>query len=83
MHDVTELARGQLNDGHELIIQLLRTEEIPATERTLKPAAVRILWPPQPTIINSQVFPDMAAVIVKLFAEAAIALSQIKARRYL
>ena len=42
------------------------------------PAAVRIVWPPAPTVTGARNFPDTAAVIVKLFAEAATTLAAIK-----
>jgi hypothetical protein len=41
------------------------------------PAIVRIAWPPQLTIVDPKRFPDTAAAIVKLFAEAATALAGI------
>ena len=48
--DIIQLAFAQLTVADALVVQLLRLEDMPAAERTLKPAAVRILWPLQPTV---------------------------------
>ena len=45
------------------------------------PPAVRITWPAAPTIVDPKVFPDTAATIARLFAEAHTVLAGIKARR--
>ena len=47
------------------------------------PAVVHIVWPPQSTMVNPKYFPEVAAMLTRLFAEAATALAQIKARRRL
>jgi hypothetical protein len=44
---------------------------------------VRVVWPLQASLIDPKAFPDAAAVIARLFAEAATALASIKARRRL
>jgi hypothetical protein len=77
-NDVTDLARGQLN-GDELVIQLVRPANIPAAERTLKPAVVVISWPAAPTVCTPARYSDMAAALTRLFASSAIALAGIKA----
>ena len=46
-------------------------------------AVVRIVWPPQSTIVNPKHFPEVAAMLTRLIAEAATTLAQIKARRRL
>jgi len=59
MSDLTQLALAQLtaHTADQLVIQLLRPADTPAAERTLNPAAVRVLWPTQPTIIGALDFP--------------------------
>jgi hypothetical protein len=76
-----DLARAQINGADELAVQLIRPASIPAAERTLKPAIVTIVWPPAPTVVSPARFPEVAATLARLFAEAATALSQIKAMR--
>jgi hypothetical protein len=46
------------------------------------PAAVRISWPAQPTVINPRSFGDTAAALVKMFSTAHVELARIKARRH-
>jgi hypothetical protein len=43
------------------------------------PAMVRIIWPPKPTMIDPDRFPDTAAAIAQLFARAHIVLAALKA----
>jgi hypothetical protein len=81
--DIVQLAFGQLTTTDQLVIQLLRLEDSPAVERTLKPAAVRILWPRLPTVVSPREFPEVAAVAVKLFAGASTELARHKARHKL
>jgi hypothetical protein len=81
MNDITDLAHATINGADELAVQLIRPADMPAIERSTKPAVVRIVWPLQPTLVDPRRFPDTAAVIVRLFAEAATTLSQIKAWR--
>jgi hypothetical protein len=45
------------------------------------PAAVRIAWPLQPTVVDPPRFRDTAAAVVKMFSEAHITLVRIKAAR--
>jgi hypothetical protein len=48
------------------------------------PAAVLITWPLDgPTVVDPNRFGDVAALLVKLFSEAHIALAAIKVRRKL
>ena len=78
MNDITDLARAELN-GDELLIRLVRPR-LPAIERTLKPTVVRIVWPPQPTVVDAARFGDTAAQLTRLFATASIELARIKAK---
>jgi hypothetical protein len=43
------------------------------------PAAVRIVWPAAPTVVDPRRFPDVAAQIAQLFARAHIVLAGLKA----
>jgi hypothetical protein len=80
----TDLAGGQINgSGDTITVLLIRPADMPGAERTLKPAIVWIVWPPAPTVVDPKRFPDTAAVIVRLFAEASTTLASIKARRQL
>jgi hypothetical protein len=45
------------------------------------PAVVIIGWPAKATVLHPRRFPDTAAVIARLFAEAATTLASIKANR--
>jgi hypothetical protein len=42
---------------------------------------VRIVWPPQPTVVPTVRFPETAAAVARLFATAATTLAGIKAHR--
>ena len=75
MTESTDLARGAINGADELSVQLIRPTDMPAV--------VRIVWPLQSTIVNPKHFPEVAAVLTRLFAEAATTLAQIKSRRRL
>jgi hypothetical protein len=44
-------------------------------------AVVPIVWPLQSTMVNPKYFPEVAAMLTRLFAEAATTLAQIKSRR--
>jgi hypothetical protein len=69
-HPITPLASAQINHD-ELKIELVTPDSMPAM--------VRIVWPPQPTIVDPKRFPDTAATIAQLFARAHIVLAGIKA----
>jgi hypothetical protein len=80
----TTLASGVINGaGDTITVELIRPANIPAAERTLKRAVVRITWPPADTLVSPQRFPDAAAFLTRLFAAAATELAAIKARRRL
>jgi hypothetical protein len=67
---ITPLASSQINHDH-LKIELVEPQGMPAM--------VRIVWPPQPTVVDPKRFPDMAAQIAQLFARAHIVLAALKA----
>jgi hypothetical protein len=69
-HPITPLASAQINHDH------LRVELV---EPYGMPAIVRIIWPPQPTVIDPKRFPDVAAGIAQLFSRAHIVLASLKA----
>ena len=80
----TELASGQITPSDHVTVQLARPADMPAAERTRHPAVVvQILWPPQPTWITPQRFPDVAAQLAQLFARAHTALASLKAGKQL
>ena len=71
---ITPLASAQIN--HDSIsIELL--------EPNAMPPMVRIVWPPQPTVVDPKRFPDAAAAVAQLFARAHIVLAAIRAERRL
>lgn len=82
MPEVTQLAFAQLTATDRLVVQLLRLENMPAAERTLHPAAVRVLWPPKPTVVSTDQFPELAAVAARLFAGAATELAHLKSWKW-
>jgi hypothetical protein len=81
MSKITVLASCQLNGAESVTVQLLKTEDMPAVNRTISPGIVRVLLPDHPSIIDPKQFPDAAAVIVRMFAAASTELARIKARK--
>jgi hypothetical protein len=75
MSQVTELASSQINASDAIRIELVETAE--------HPAVVIITWPTKPTVLHPRRFPDAAAVIARMFAEAHTTLAAIKAGRRL
>ena len=75
MSKITPLGRAQINTSDQIVIELVTPDDLPA--------AVRIHWPDKPSVTGARNFPDTAAAVVNLFAEAATALARIKARRSL
>jgi hypothetical protein len=71
----TDLARAVVNGADELLVQLIQPGDMPAV--------VHITWPEAPSIASVKRFPDTAAMIVKPFSEAHIALAAIRANRRL
>jgi hypothetical protein len=75
MSKITELASSQINASDTLAIELVEADETPAV--------VIIRWPVKATILQPRRFPETAAGIARLFAEAATMLARIKANRRL
>jgi hypothetical protein len=74
MSEITPLASSQVNHDH-LSVELVEPDAMPAI--------VRIVWPPQPTVVDPKRFPGVAAAIARMFAEAVTTLASIQARRRL
>ena len=72
MSEITPLASAQVNHD-QLKVELVEPEAMPAM--------VRIVWPPQPTVVDPKRFPDVAAAVAQLFARAHIVLAALRARR--
>jgi hypothetical protein len=70
---VTTLASASINASAEIVVELVEADETPAV--------VIVRWPAKPTVIHPRRFPDTAAAIAKLFAEAHTKLAALKARR--
>ena len=75
MSHVTELASSRITATDTITVELIEANETPAV--------VIIRWPAKPSVIHPHRFPDTAAILTRLFAEAATALAGIKARRRL
>jgi hypothetical protein len=75
MSKITELASSQINTSDTLAIELVEADETPAV--------VIIRWPVKATVLHPRRFPDTAARIARVFAEASTALARIKANRRL
>jgi hypothetical protein len=75
MSQITQLASAQLTAVDVLTIELVETSE--------HPTVVIIRWPDEPSVIHPRRFPDVASVVVRLFAEAHTTLASIKAGRRL
>ena len=75
MSQVTVLAESQINASSAIVVELVEADETPA--------AVIIRWPAKHTVLHPRRFPDTAAVIARLFAEAHIALAALKAGKKL
>jgi hypothetical protein len=73
MSKITELASSTINGTDSVTVELVEADETPA--------AVIIKWPVKATVCLPRRFPDTAAVVVRLFSEAHIALAAIKSRR--
>ena len=73
-HPITPLASAEVNHD-QLTVELVEPETMPAM--------VRIVWPPQPTVVDPKRFPDVAAAVAQLFARAHIVLAALKAGKQL
>jgi hypothetical protein len=75
MSQITELASSQINASDRIVVELVEADETPAV--------VVITWPAKASVIHPRRFPDTAAAVAKLFAEAHTTLAGIKAGRRL
>ena len=75
MSKVTELASGQISSTETIIVELIEANETPAV--------VIVRWPSKPSVFHPRRFPDAAAMVARLFAEAATRLAAIKRERRL
>jgi len=75
MSKITELASSQINAADTLAIELVEADETPAV--------VIIRWPVKATVLHPRRFPDTAAMLARLFAEASTTLARIKASKRL
>lgn len=68
-HPITHLASAQINHD-QLTVELVEPNGLPPM--------VKIVWPPQPTIVDPKRFPDTAAAVAQLFARAHIVLAGLR-----
>jgi hypothetical protein len=73
MSQITELASGQLTPTDAISVILSQPDDMPSS--------VIVHWPIKPTVIDPKSFGDSASIVVKLFADAHIALAGLRARR--
>jgi hypothetical protein len=75
MSKITILGEAQITPSDTLAVELVEADE--------NPAVVIVRWPLKATILHPRRFPDTAAMIARLFAEAVTTLASIKANRRL
>lgn len=75
MSQITELAGGQINDTEADTISIILSEP------DGMPSSVIFHWPLKPTKINPKRFRDTALAVVRMFSEAHVSLTRIRARR--
>ena len=75
MSKVTTLGTAQLNGADSIRIELVEADETPAV--------VIVTWPLKPTVCHPRRFPDVAAMVARLFATASTELARINARKQL
>jgi hypothetical protein len=68
---LTPLASATISNDAEIIVALMEPNHLPAK--------VKISWPARPSLIDPEVFPDVANTIATLFARAHIVLASVKA----
>lgn len=73
MHRRIDLSAGAINGSDRLSVELIEPLD--------SPPIVAINWPPKPTVCDPRRFPDTAAAIVRMYAEAARTLAGIRATR--
>jgi hypothetical protein len=71
----TQLTSGAITAVDTITVELIEADETPAV--------IIVSWPVKPTVLQPRRFPDAAATIARLFAEAHTALAAIKAGRKL
>jgi hypothetical protein len=71
MSQITQLASGAITAADTITVELIEADETPAV--------VIVRWPVKPTVLHPRRFPDTAAMVARLFAEAPTALAAIKA----
>jgi hypothetical protein len=75
MSQITELASAAITATDTITVELIEADETPAV--------VIVRWPVKPTVLHPRRFPDTAAMVARLFAEAHTVLANIKAGRRL
>jgi hypothetical protein len=75
MSQITELGSAQITAVDSITVELVEADK--------SPAVVIVRWPVKPSVIHPHRFADVAAVVVRMFAEAHTALASIKVRRRL
>jgi hypothetical protein len=75
MSKSTILASGTIHANDEIVVWLIEPDNLPAI--------VQISWPPRPTVIDPNLFADVASTIVKMFSTAHVELARFRARKYL
>ena len=75
MSIITELASAAITATDTITVELIEADETPAV--------VIVRWPVKPTVLHPRRFPDTAAMVARLFAEAHTVLAKIKAGRRL
>jgi hypothetical protein len=75
MSQITELASGQITATDHLSIELVET--------ATTPAVVIVTWPAKPSVLHPYRFPSAAENAARIFAAAAVRLTQIRRDRRL
>jgi len=73
MTNRTQLASGEMVSGNILSIWLVQPVE--------KPESVVVMWPQRPTSVSPRHYPELAATVCRLVANASTELAAIKAGR--
>lgn len=75
MSKSTTLGTAQLNGADSITVELIEADETPAV--------VIVTWPLKPTVLHPRCFPEVAAMVARLFASASTELARINARKRL
>ena len=73
MNQRTELASGEILNGTILSVWLVKPAD--------KPESVVVMWPQRPTAVSPRHYPELAATVCRLVANASTELAAIKAGR--